>query len=45
MVKARGRPLREIAGAIEEAQRHNAEGRSVLLDIHTNLEGRRSTFS
>ncbi len=35
----------EIAGAIEEAQRHNAEGRSVLLDIHTNLEGRRSTFS
>ena len=35
----------EIAGAIEEAQRHNAKGRSVLLDIHTNLEGRRSTFS
>jgi acetolactate synthase-1/2/3 large subunit len=34
----------EVAGAIEEAKRHNAEGRTVLLDIHTNLEGRRSTF-
>jgi acetolactate synthase-1/2/3 large subunit len=34
----------EVAGAIEEAQRHNAEGRVVLLDIHSNLEARRSQF-
>ncbi len=34
----------EIAGAIEAARQHNAEGRTVLLDIHSNLEGRRSTF-
>ena len=32
----------EIAGAIEKAQRHNAGGRAVLPDIHTNLEARRS---
>jgi thiamine pyrophosphate-dependent acetolactate synthase large subunit-like protein len=35
----------EVAAAIEEARRHNAEGRSVLLDIHTNLEARRSQFT
>jgi thiamine pyrophosphate-dependent acetolactate synthase large subunit-like protein len=35
---------REVAGAIEEAQRHNAEGRAVLLDIHSNLEAKRSQF-
>ena len=34
----------EVAGAIEDAQRHNAEGRAVLLDIHSNLEARRSQF-
>ena len=34
----------EVAGAITEAQRHNAEGRTVLLDIHSNLEARRSQF-
>ncbi|MYB42108.1 MAG: thiamine pyrophosphate-requiring protein [Chloroflexi bacterium] len=33
-----------VAGAIEDARRHNAEGRAVLLDIHTNLEARRSQF-
>ena len=32
----------EVADAIREAQKHNAEGRTVLLDIHTNLEAKRS---
>jgi len=35
----------EIAGALKEAQRLNVEGRTVLLDIHTNLEARRSNFA
>ena len=35
----------EIAGAIKQSQRLNAEGRTVLLDIHTNLEARRSNFA
>ena len=34
----------ELASAIEQAQRLNAEGRTALIDVHTNLEGRRSTF-
>jgi thiamine pyrophosphate-dependent acetolactate synthase large subunit-like protein len=34
----------EIAPALERAQRLNAEGRTVLLDIHSNLEARRSRF-
>ena len=34
----------DVAGAIMEAQRLNADGRTVLLDIHTNLEARRSRF-
>lgn len=32
----------EIAPALVRAQQLNAEGATVLLDIHTNLEGRRS---
>lgn len=32
----------EVASALKQAQRHNAEGRTVLLDIHTNLEAARS---
>ena len=35
----------EIAPALRRAQQLNREGQTVLLDIHTNLEGRRSTFS
>jgi acetolactate synthase-1/2/3 large subunit len=35
----------EIANALKQAQQLNAEGRTVLLDIHTNLEARRSNFS
>jgi hypothetical protein len=34
----------EIAPALKQAQRLNAEGRTVLLDIHSNLEARRSRF-
>jgi acetolactate synthase-1/2/3 large subunit len=34
----------EIAPALKRAQRLNAEGRTVLLDIHSNLEARRSRF-
>ena len=33
----------EVAGALMQARQHNAEGRTVLIDIHTNLEARRST--
>ena len=35
----------EIANALKQAQQLNAEGKCVLLDIHTNLEARRSSFS
>ena len=34
----------EIAPALRRAQQLNAEGRTVLLDIHSNLEARRSQF-
>ena len=34
----------DIAPALKKAQRLNAEGRTVLLDIHSNLEARRSRF-
>ena len=34
----------DIAPALKRAQRLNAEGRTVLLDIHSNLEARRSRF-
>ena len=34
----------EIAPALVRAQQLNRDGRTVLLDIHTNLEGRKSTF-
>ncbi len=34
----------ELADAIGQAQRLNAEGKTALIDVHSNLEGRRSTF-
>ena len=34
----------EIAPALVRAQQLNRDGRTVLLDIHTNMEGRKSTF-
>ena len=34
----------EIAPALQEAQRLNAEGKTVLIDVHTNIEDRRSKF-
>lgn len=32
----------QVADAIRQAQNHNAEGRTVLLDIHSNMEPRKS---
>ena len=34
----------EIAPALRRAQSLNAEGKGVLIDVHSNLEGRRSSF-
>jgi thiamine pyrophosphate-dependent acetolactate synthase large subunit-like protein len=34
----------DIAPALKQAQRLNAEGRTVLIDVHSNLEARRSRF-
>ena len=34
----------EIAPALVRAQQLNRDGRTVLLDIHTNMEGRKSTY-
>jgi thiamine pyrophosphate-dependent acetolactate synthase large subunit-like protein len=34
----------EVAPAIRKAQQLNADGKTVLIDIHTNLEARRSSF-
>ena len=35
----------EIAPALAKARQLNAEGRTVLLDIHSNMEARRSNFA
>ena len=35
----------EMIPALEQAQQLNADGRTVLLDVHTNMESRRSRFS
>ena len=35
----------ETQNALKQAQKLNAEGKTVLLDIHTNLEARRSNFA
>jgi thiamine pyrophosphate-dependent acetolactate synthase large subunit-like protein len=35
----------DVAGALEKAKQLNADGKTVLLDIHTNMEARRSRFS
>ena len=34
----------EVASALEQAKRLNADGRTVLIDVHANLEARRSQF-
>jgi thiamine pyrophosphate-dependent acetolactate synthase large subunit-like protein len=34
----------QVAAALKQAQRLNAEGKTVLLDIHSNMEARRSRF-
>ncbi len=35
----------EVAAALTKARQLNADGRTVLIDIHTNMEARRSNFS
>ena len=35
----------DVANALKQARQLNAEGKTVLLDIHTNLEARRSNFA
>jgi thiamine pyrophosphate-dependent acetolactate synthase large subunit-like protein len=35
----------EMIPALEQAQQLNADGRALLLDVHTNMESRRSRFS
>lgn len=34
----------EIASALEQAKQLNAEGKTVLIDVHSNMEDRRSNF-
>ena len=34
----------EMVPALQEAQRLNGEGKTVLIDVHSNMEGRRSRF-
>ncbi|MCH8187012.1 MAG: hypothetical protein IH862_13040 [Chloroflexi bacterium] len=34
----------KVAAALEQAKQLNADGKTVLLDIHSNLEARRSNF-
>ena len=34
----------EIASALEQAKQLNADGKTVLIDVHSNLEDRRSNF-
>ena len=34
----------ELAPALKEAQRLNASGRTVLIDVNANVEDRRSRF-
>ena len=34
----------ELVPALEAAQRHNAHGKTVLIDVHSDMEGRRSRW-
>ena len=34
----------EVADALRRARQLNADGRTALIDVHTNMEGRKSTF-
>ena len=38
------RKVREMGPAIQEARRLNADGRTVLIDVHSNYESRKSRF-
>ena len=34
----------EMADALKQAQQHNANGRTVLIDVHSNMEPKKSRF-
>ena len=34
----------EVAAALRQAMQLNADGKTALIDVHTNMEGRKSTF-
>jgi thiamine pyrophosphate-dependent acetolactate synthase large subunit-like protein len=34
----------EMAPALEQAKRLNADGKTVLIDVHSNLEAKRSRY-
>ena len=36
--------VEEIGPALRKAQELNAAGKTVLIDVHSNIEARRSTF-
>ena len=38
------RKVTEMAPALEEAKRINAEGQTVLIDVHSNMEARKSQY-
>ena len=38
------RTVAEMAPALQKAQQLNSEGKTVLIDVHSNMEGRRSRF-
>lgn len=38
------RQVAEMEPALRQAQRLNGEGKTVLIDVHSNMEGRRSRF-
>ncbi|MEM7128995.1 MAG: thiamine pyrophosphate-requiring protein [Chloroflexota bacterium] len=39
------RKVGEMGPALKEAQKLNAEGKTVLIDVHSNMEGKRSRFA
>ena len=38
------RKVEEMAPALELAKQLNAEGKTVLIDVHSNMEGKRSRY-
>ena len=36
--------VKELAPALEEAKRLNSEGQTVLIDVHSNMEAKKSSY-